>query len=255
MKLTAESTVFNDEKVQNKFSELIVDADGIRTEVSKKVGNDEVISRINQSAESVQIEAEKIEFVTPTDNGAGIKVHTPNDDTDNYLLINADGQVVYVDGVSVAKYGATSKIGDTETWGSYYVEIADSGVGIIWKSAQAGADIPVVKMSDSGIRIHNYSTTGIQMDWGGIQGSNCVRGHLNAYMLGEGLRSSAQCQIVTGKYNAYTGTAVRNALFIVGNGESSDNRSNAFTVDKYGDVRFALDTTATSGSDKAIYDA
>lgn len=44
MKLTAESTVFNDNAVQNKFAELTVDADGIRTEVGKKVGNDEVIS-------------------------------------------------------------------------------------------------------------------------------------------------------------------------------------------------------------------
>ena len=62
MKLTAESTVFNDEKVQNKFSELVVDADGIRTEVSKKVGNEEVISRINQSAESVKIQAKKVSW-------------------------------------------------------------------------------------------------------------------------------------------------------------------------------------------------
>lgn len=62
MKLTAESTVFNDEKVQSKFSELIVDADGIRTEVGKKVGNDEVISRINQSAESVKIQAGKVDI-------------------------------------------------------------------------------------------------------------------------------------------------------------------------------------------------
>lgn len=60
MKLTAESTVFNDEKVQNKFAELIVDTDGIRTEVGKKVGNNEIISRINQSAESVSIDAGKV---------------------------------------------------------------------------------------------------------------------------------------------------------------------------------------------------
>ena len=60
MKLTAESTVFNDNAVQNKFAELVVDADGIRTEVSKKVGNNEVISRINQSAESVSIDASKV---------------------------------------------------------------------------------------------------------------------------------------------------------------------------------------------------
>lgn len=35
-------------------------ADGINLEVSKKVGNDEIISRINQSAEAVSIQADKI---------------------------------------------------------------------------------------------------------------------------------------------------------------------------------------------------
>ena len=62
MKLTAESTVFNDDNVKDKFAELEVDADGIRTEVGKKVGNDEVISRIRQSAEAVKIQASKIEI-------------------------------------------------------------------------------------------------------------------------------------------------------------------------------------------------
>lgn len=43
-------------------SELQVTADGISSVVSTKVGQDEVISKINQSAEAIQIEAERIEF-------------------------------------------------------------------------------------------------------------------------------------------------------------------------------------------------
>ena len=35
-------------------------AQGINLEVSKKVGNNEIISKINQSAESIQIDADKI---------------------------------------------------------------------------------------------------------------------------------------------------------------------------------------------------
>lgn len=62
MQLESSVTLFDDEKVESKFAELIVDADGIRTEVSKKVGNNEVISRIRQSAESVKIQASKIEI-------------------------------------------------------------------------------------------------------------------------------------------------------------------------------------------------
>lgn len=43
-------------------AELKVTADGISTEVSKKVGNDEIISKINQSAETVKIQASKVEI-------------------------------------------------------------------------------------------------------------------------------------------------------------------------------------------------
>lgn len=41
-------------------AQLSIDADGIRTEVSKKVDNDKVISSINQSAEAITINAEKV---------------------------------------------------------------------------------------------------------------------------------------------------------------------------------------------------
>lgn len=54
-------------------------ADGITTEVNKKVGNDEIISRINQSAEQIAIEAAKINF-----NG----VVTANSN----FIIGADGK-------------------------------------------------------------------------------------------------------------------------------------------------------------------
>ena len=76
MKLTAESTIFNDDKVQSKFTELVVDADGIRTEVSKKVGNTEIISRINQSAESVKIQADKIDITGTTTFSDGTSINS-----------------------------------------------------------------------------------------------------------------------------------------------------------------------------------
>ena len=43
-------------------------AESINTEVKKKVGNNEVISKINQSAESVQIDASKVSLVGKTIN-------------------------------------------------------------------------------------------------------------------------------------------------------------------------------------------
>jgi hypothetical protein len=42
-------------------AEIKVTTDGISSEVSKKVGNSEVISKINQSAESVKIQARKVQ--------------------------------------------------------------------------------------------------------------------------------------------------------------------------------------------------
>lgn len=60
MKLESSVTLFDDNKVEDRFAELQVTADGITAEVGRKVGNDEVISRINQSAEAVTIDANKI---------------------------------------------------------------------------------------------------------------------------------------------------------------------------------------------------
>lgn len=60
MKLESSVTLFDDNKVEDRFAELQITADGITAEVGRKVGNDEVISRINQSAESIQIQANKV---------------------------------------------------------------------------------------------------------------------------------------------------------------------------------------------------
>ena len=60
MQLESSVTLFDDEKVETRFAQLQITADGITSEVSRKVGNDEVISRINQSAEGIQIQANKV---------------------------------------------------------------------------------------------------------------------------------------------------------------------------------------------------
>lgn len=45
---------------QTQYSQIKQTADSIQTQVKNKVGNDEIISKINQSAEKVQINANKI---------------------------------------------------------------------------------------------------------------------------------------------------------------------------------------------------
>lgn len=140
MKLTAESTVFNDEKVQSKFSELIVDADGIRTEVSKKVGNDEVISRINQSAEAVSISANKINIsgvITAINNEGSTVIDGGKIDADTLHVkaANIDGNL------SIGKITdlQTSLDGAAKTATSYITDI-DSQDGIIVKAVNGRTD-------------------------------------------------------------------------------------------------------------------
>ena len=57
---TINATITRVTENEENISNLQIDVDGISTEVSKKVGNDEIISKINQSAEAVTINANKI---------------------------------------------------------------------------------------------------------------------------------------------------------------------------------------------------
>lgn len=71
--LQASTITSLDGKVENYYSELTVADTGIRTEVATKVGASTIISTINQSAESVTIDASKINlngFVTFTNLAA-----------------------------------------------------------------------------------------------------------------------------------------------------------------------------------------
>lgn len=90
MKLESSVTLFDDNKVEDRFAELQVTADGITAEVGRKVGNDEVISRINQTPETITIHADKVDIegtitaindnTTTTINGGKITTNTINGD-------------------------------------------------------------------------------------------------------------------------------------------------------------------------------
>lgn len=56
------------EHATSEYARIDLNAQGISTEVSKKVGNNEVISKINQSAEAVTINANKISLAGKTIN-------------------------------------------------------------------------------------------------------------------------------------------------------------------------------------------
>ena len=59
----AEAKGYTDDEIDTAKAEIKITTDSISSEVSRKVGNDEVISRINQSAEEIKIEASKVNII------------------------------------------------------------------------------------------------------------------------------------------------------------------------------------------------
>lgn len=82
-------------------------------------------------------------------------------------------------------------------------------------------------------------------------GTTVQANNWNSVAIGIGLISNYAYQYVRGKYNA-TGDYAE----IVGNGASTNNRSNAYALTWDGDAHYALDTTAAAGTDDgALYAA
>lgn len=93
---TIEETKSTITDVENDLSSQIKQtADSITSEVSKKVGNDEIISKINQSPESISIEAKKINLrgtIVVDDLASNSGIATSEDiPTDNSQLANGAG--------------------------------------------------------------------------------------------------------------------------------------------------------------------
>lgn len=105
------------------YTEIEQTADSINLEVGKKVGNNEVISRINQSAEAIQIQANKVDlqgYTTFTDlatggrttiNGSNITTGTIDASRANITNINASnitGGTINGNNVNVSNLSANS---------------------------------------------------------------------------------------------------------------------------------------------------
>ena len=82
-------------------------------------------------------------------------------------------------------------------------------------------------------------TSAPSMSFGTRVDSNTGNGAYS-FTVGEGLISGTKNQLVVGRYNKEDTTDV--CLFIVGNGQSDDSRSDAFRIDFDGEFKFAIDT-------------
>lgn len=89
------ATVSRVDENEENISNLQVDVNGIHTEVRKKVGEDEIISKINQSAEAVTIDADKIslggKFIDLTADN--IKIYSDN------FTVDSDGDMYCNDAI------------------------------------------------------------------------------------------------------------------------------------------------------------
>ena len=172
MKLTAESTVLDDKKIGDSFATLQVEADGIRTEVGTKVGNDEVISRINQTAESVKIQANRIQI-------DGV-ITAINDNTTTTI----DGDKITTGTLSASAVDAESGEFDTANIPNLSAnKITTDTINIARIPATARNDTYITDIGSDGIRVHDSHTTnnsivinsyGMEVFKGGTAPSNSV---------------------------------------------------------------------------------
>lgn len=148
-------------KLQSSITQA---ADEIRTEVSKKVGADEIISSINQSAEAIKILASKIIFeglVTANQNFkilADGSIVAKNADISGNITIAGDwGGIRQGEGMTVYADGTTEKTSGIMMYGS------------------AGQDRPPFLMvTNRGVRMQGDDTTQLFVSDGRIGFSNIL---------------------------------------------------------------------------------
>jgi hypothetical protein len=129
------STVSNNYETKNNaqsnYSKLQQTANNISSVVSKKVGNDEIISKINQSAEAVGINAKKINL-SGNDIINLISGNTINLSSKNILIksdtsqMDGSGTKFYYNNNYVGKVGTDQVIGDASKRG-ILIELASNG--------------------------------------------------------------------------------------------------------------------------------
>lgn len=171
MQLESSVTLFDDNKVENRFAELQITADGITSEVSKKVGNDEVISRINQSAEGIQIQANKV-------NIEGATIFSEGRLSQSSLNSAYDASGSATGAVNTLKSDLSSASGTTVINGGH-IATGSMTIGALDTSAQNTIDDAaktastyITDIGSDGISLHavsNPNSNYVQIDGDGME--------------------------------------------------------------------------------------
>lgn len=142
------------ESATKQYSNIKQTTDNITTEVGKKVGNDEIISKINQSAEAVTILASKL-GLTAEDVLNLISNHVLNLTTKNlviqstYFNVTKDGKVQITGDNNLV-------IGDTE---SHYVALSPREISL-WDTSGGNLSI----MPNALVMMSNYNSSSMTPD-------------------------------------------------------------------------------------------
>lgn len=131
-----------------------------------------------------------------------------------------------------------------------HAEGKDSSIALTAQYSHAQGQNHVVRGKGSHAEGRN-NTTGADANYSHVEGWQCTTSAAYSHASGIGSTTTMQAQTVIGKWNSPDlGT------FVIGNGTDNDNRSNALVVKSDGDVFFALNTAATSGTtDAKLYAA
>jgi hypothetical protein len=140
IQLTVSQTYETKDNAETNYSQLTQTATEISTEVSKKVGNDEIISKINQSAEAVTINANKIslagktiDLTSDTINIASTNFSVSNSGEMNCSKANITGGTIRLSGANAS---ALLKIMTSALDNNYMTYIMPTGIETRWGSSK-----------------------------------------------------------------------------------------------------------------------
>ncbi len=152
------ATAYTDDKLKNysTSAQIKVTTDAISSEVAKKVNSTEIISKINQTAETVKIQASKIKL-------EGLVT------ANNNFKILADGSIEAKNGTFTGNItGSTLTFGTTKKIKAYPAKYSDGTEGVLFGG------------KDADFSVSSYSI-GLNADGGGNVQIKSASGNVNVY--------------------------------------------------------------------------
>lgn len=223
---TVEGNYATKKELTTAKSEIKQTTDGISSEVSKKVGNDEVISRINQSAESVKVQASKV-------------------DVEGVITAINNNKTTTIDGDKITTGSITANQIASNT-----INASKVASDVITTNNFSAQKINADKITSGTINGNNVTVTN-------LNASNITGGTLSADKINGGTISASAINLGSGTFTANTSGTIRATSGSIG-GFSLDGSSgltssygtirpngNLLLYPNYGSARYVLSSAMT----------